>query len=178
MTPNVALVVAVAVAVAVALLVDRLGGVCTSMFRVCNTVPISILSSAASAGSDAGTDVDHCASCLPADRAAAGGSAAGGAISVEALDELYGSLESGAAALKLVTVVQAVISCLTLCKLRGLCPSPALDTSVSGLLDWWTDKLGSFRCLLDLESEVFEGHFVLLSDLTHEYLQGLPAVDF
>jgi hypothetical protein len=135
-------------------------------------------SNIASAGSDAGTDVDHCASCLPADRAAAGGSAAGGAISAEALDELYGSLESGAAALKLVTVVQAVISCLTLCKLRGLCPSPALDTSVSGLLDWWTDKLGSFRCLLDLESEVFEGHFVLLSDLTHEYLQGLTAVDF
>ena len=32
-------------------------------------------SNIAYAGSDAGTDVDHCASCLPADRAAAGGSA-------------------------------------------------------------------------------------------------------
>lgn len=122
--------------------------------------------------SGASTDVDHCASCLVAT------SDSGSGDIDTALDELYDALESGASALKLVTVVQAVITCLTFFKLRGLCPRPGLNTSRKGWFDWWRSKLRAFDWLLDVESDAFEGHFVLLSRLTHEYLKGLTTVDF
>lgn len=74
-------------------------------------------------GSDEGTDVDHCWSCLPGNSSA---------VTTEALDELYGSIETSAAALRVVTVVQAVITCITLCRVRRMCPSPPIDTSTDG----------------------------------------------